>query len=43
MINFTQEHFLQPSEATLLFIKQMARTYRTVKQPDNTHVVVGLK
>lgn len=38
----TQENLIQPRESTLLFIKQMARMYRTVKQPDNTYMVQGL-
>lgn len=39
---FTQEQLIQPRESTILLIKQMARMYRTVKQSDGTHVVVGL-
>ena len=42
MMNFTQERFMQPREETILFIKQMARMYRTERQSDNTQVVVGL-
>jgi hypothetical protein len=38
----TQEQLIQPRESTILLIKQMARMYRTVKQSDGTHVVVGL-
>lgn len=38
----TQDNFMQPNEATILFIKQMARMYRTVKQLDNTYLVEGL-
>ncbi len=38
----TQENLIQPHESTILFIKQMARMYRTVKQPDNTYMVQGL-
>ena len=38
----TQETFIQPRESTILLIKQMARMYRTVKQPNNTQVVVGM-
>ena len=38
----TQENLIQPHESTILFIKQVARMYRTVKQQDNTRVVVGL-
>ena len=38
----TQENLIQPYESTILFIKQVARMYRTVKQQDNTRVVVGL-
>ena len=38
----TQENLIQPRESTILFIKQMARMYRTVKQPDNTYMVQGL-
>ena len=37
----TQEQLIQPRESTILLIKQMARMYRTVKQSDVTHVVVG--
>lgn len=39
---FTQENLIQPKESTILFIKQMARMYRTVKQPNNTQMVVGM-
>lgn len=38
----TQETFIQPRESTILLIKQMARMYKTVKQPDNTYMVQGL-
>ena len=38
----TQENLIQPRESTILFIKQMARMYRTVRQPDNTYMVQGL-
>ena len=38
----TQEQLIQPRESSILLIKQMARMYRTVKQSDGTHVVVGL-
>ena len=38
----TQENLIQPRESTILLIKQVARMYRTVKQPDNTFVVQGL-
>ena len=38
----TQENLIQPRQSTILFIKQMARMYRTVKQPDNTYMVQGL-
>ena len=39
---FTQDNLIQPKESTILFIKQMARMYRTVKNPDNTIMVEGL-
>ena len=39
---FTQDNLIQPQESTILFIKQMARMYRTVKNPDNTIMVEGL-
>ena len=38
----TQENLIQPYESTILLIKQMARMYKTVKQQNNTCVVVGL-
>lgn len=38
----TQENLIQPYESTILLIKQMARMYKTVKQQDNTRVVIGL-
>jgi hypothetical protein len=38
----TQENLIQPRESTILFIKQLARMYRTVRQPDNTYMVQGL-
>lgn len=38
----TQETFIQPRESTILLIKQMARMYKTVKQPDKTYMVQGL-
>ena len=38
----TQETFIQPRESTILLIKQMARMYKTVKQPDTTYMVLGL-
>lgn len=38
----TQENLIQPRESTILFIKQLARMYRTVRQPDDTYMVQGL-
>lgn len=38
----TQDNLIQPRESTILLIKQVARMYRTVKQPDNTYVVQDL-